>query len=168
MAEDLREAQGSPGPFGPATPPWSSGAPSPDINGTINLSMSPTNGPSTPGASSVTSSSAIPNYASLLGSSPEAARRTPTPPAYRPGYARHEVEGIGGVVKSMRVRTVRIGRCVPEWEDEKHRGAILDREVSGTARSWCGWCWRPVPSKREYQEEKPKQQSLPLREAGRS
>jgi len=65
-------------------------------------------------------------------------------PHYRPGYARHEVEGIGGVVKSVGVRIIRVGGCVPEWEDEKQRGIIMGREASGQSRSWCGWCMRVI------------------------
>ncbi|KAK7991988.1 hypothetical protein PG988_000782 [Apiospora saccharicola] len=64
-----------------------------------------------------------------------------------PGYVRHEIEGIGGVVKTKRLTMVKVGACVPEWEDEKNRGEILGREVKGIARSWCGWCWRVIPGK---------------------
>lgn len=71
----------------------------------------------------------------------------------RPGYARQEIEGIGGVVKTKLVRIVRVGACVPEWEDERHGagGLVLGREVSGRARSWCGWCWRVIPGKRDLE-----------------
>ncbi|KAI1179257.1 hypothetical protein F4777DRAFT_504292 [Nemania sp. FL0916] len=67
----------------------------------------------------------------------------------RPGYARHEIEGIGGVVKTKLVRTLRVGACVPEWEDEKSKRQILEREVSGGRRSWCGWCARVIPGARD-------------------
>ncbi|KAI0012297.1 hypothetical protein F4779DRAFT_614746 [Xylariaceae sp. FL0662B] len=70
-------------------------------------------------------------------------------PQLRPGYARHEIEGIGGVVKTKLVRIVRVGACVPEWEDEKSKGQVLEREVSGHSRSWCGWCWRVIPGKKD-------------------
>lgn len=64
----------------------------------------------------------------------------------RPGYERHEMEGIGGVMKKKLVRIVRVGACVPEWEDEKVRSeCILAREIKGVARSWCGWCDRVIP-----------------------
>ncbi|KAI3322563.1 hypothetical protein HD806DRAFT_129872 [Xylariaceae sp. AK1471] len=69
----------------------------------------------------------------------------------RPGYARHEIEGIGGVVKIKLVRMMRVGACVPEWEDERKKGHILEREVSGGRRSWCGWCWRVIPGARDFQ-----------------
>ncbi len=74
-------------------------------------------------------------------------RRTPSP-ALGPGYDRHEIEGIGGVVKRKLVKMVRVGACVPEWEGEKARGEILPTEVD---RSWCGWCWRVIPGKKDYE-----------------
>ncbi|KAG4033865.1 hypothetical protein MFRU_004g03630 [Monilinia fructicola] len=61
-----------------------------------------------------------------------------------PGYARHEIEGIGGVMKKKRVRMVKVGACVPEFGDEKGEGRYLVREIEGRARSWCGWCDRAV------------------------
>ncbi|KAI0972339.1 hypothetical protein F4678DRAFT_430035 [Xylaria arbuscula] len=92
--------------------------------------------------------------------------RTPSPPhsvgwattscsgsSLRPGYARHEIEGIGGVVKTKLVRMMRVGACVPEWEDERNGGRILEREVSGRRRSWCGWCWRVIPGARDKSDE---------------
>ncbi|KAK2624989.1 hypothetical protein QTJ16_005358 [Diplocarpon rosae] len=62
-----------------------------------------------------------------------------------PGYARHEIEGIGGVVKKKLVRMVKVGACVPECGDERDAGTFLVKEQEGVARSWCGWCWRVVP-----------------------
>lgn len=76
--------------------------------------------------------------------------RTPSP-AVGPGYARHEVEGIGNKIKTVRVSMIRIGGCVPEWKDEKVTGQSLRREVSGEVRSWCGWCERPVPGRRDLE-----------------
>lgn len=61
-----------------------------------------------------------------------------------PGYARHEIEGIGGVVKKKRVKMIKVGACVPEFGDEKAQGRYLVREMEGRARSWCGWCHRVV------------------------
>ncbi|KAG0652000.1 hypothetical protein D0Z07_1154 [Hyphodiscus hymeniophilus] len=46
-----------------------------------------------------------------------------------PGYARHEVEGIGGVMKKLVVKMVKVGACVPEFGDEKEMGKSLIREV---------------------------------------
>lgn len=68
-----------------------------------------------------------------------------------PGYERHEIEGIGGVVKKKLLRMVKIGACVPEWEDERQKGEILGREVQGRRRSWCGWCWRVIPGRKDYE-----------------
>ncbi|ORY65387.1 uncharacterized protein BCR38DRAFT_409090 [Pseudomassariella vexata] len=85
--------------------------------------------------------------------SPSGSQRTPSP-QLGPGYTRQEIEGIGGVVKTVRVTMVRVGACVPEWEDEKNSGRILGREVSGQARSWCGWCWRVIPGKKDYETAK--------------
>ncbi|XWX01657.1 hypothetical protein V2A60_009685 [Cordyceps javanica] len=79
-----------------------------------------------------------------------ARERTPSPLLLLgPGYERHEIEGIGGVVKRKLVRMVRVGRCVPEWEEERASSRVLGREARGEARSWCGWCWRVVPARRE-------------------
>ncbi|CZT10142.1 uncharacterized protein RAG0_14697 [Rhynchosporium agropyri] len=69
-----------------------------------------------------------------------------------PGYARHEIEGIGGVVKRKLVRMVKVGACVPEWGDEKDAGKFLVREQEGKSRSWCGWCWRVVPGAKDIIE----------------
>ncbi|KAF3006122.1 hypothetical protein E8E14_003602 [Neopestalotiopsis sp. 37M] len=85
-------------------------------------------------------------------SSSPGSHRTPTPPHLGPGYFRHEIEGIGGVVKTKRLSMIRVGACVPEYEDEKHRGEILGREVAGQARSWCGWCWRVIPGKKDHEK----------------
>lgn len=71
--------------------------------------------------------------------------REGTPPL-GPGYERHEIVGIGGVVKKKLLKMVRVGACVPEWEDEKARRIIMGREREGKVRSWCGWCWRVIPS----------------------
>jgi len=86
--------------------------------------------------------------------------RTPSPAVMMgPGYARHEIEGIGGVVKTKLVRMVRVGACVPEWEDEKARGEILGREVQGRVRSWCGWCCRVIPGKKDYDAARERQRA---------
>jgi hypothetical protein len=48
---------------------------------------------------------------------------------------------------------VRVGACVPEWEDEKGSNSkILAREVNGAARSWCGWCWRVIPGEKDKRQ----------------
>ncbi|KAI5462111.1 hypothetical protein BGZ63DRAFT_423413 [Mariannaea sp. PMI_226] len=91
------------------------------------------------------------------------ADRTPSP-MLGPGYNRHEIEGIGGVVKRKRVRMVRVGACVPEWDDERGSGArILGREVRGVRRSWCGWCWRVIPSDKDYSNSPPSSSASSVR-----
>ncbi|EWZ36854.1 hypothetical protein BFJ70_g1359 [Fusarium oxysporum] len=85
--------------------------------------------------------------------------RTPSP-SLGPGYLRHEIEGIGGVVKRKRVRMVRVGHCVPEWDDERTSGSrILGREVRGERRSWCGWCNRVIPGEKDLLNEPPSSSS---------
>ncbi|KAJ0333796.1 hypothetical protein COL922a_010468 [Colletotrichum nupharicola] len=78
-------------------------------------------------------------------------QRTPSP-QLGPGYERHEIEGIGGVVKTKLVRMVSVGACVPEWDDERHSSKILSREANGIRRSWCGWCWRVIPGKDDLEK----------------
>ncbi|KAI1332638.1 hypothetical protein F5Y16DRAFT_121623 [Xylariaceae sp. FL0255] len=73
----------------------------------------------------------------------------------RPGYVRHEIEGIGGVVKTKLVRMMRVGACVPEWEDERSKGQILEAEITGRRRSCCGWCWRIIPSEKDLLVKRP-------------
>lgn len=75
--------------------------------------------------------------------------RAPSP-QLGPGYERHEIEGIGGRVKRKLVRMVRVGACVPEGVDETGSSSrVLGPEVRGDARSWCGWCWRVIPGRRD-------------------
>ena len=88
------------------------------------------------------------------GAAVDAHHRTPSP-SLGPGYVRHEIEGIGGVVKTKRLKMVKVGACVPEWEDEKATGEIMGREIKGQTRSWCGWCWRVVPGKKDLDVGKP-------------
>jgi hypothetical protein len=84
---------------------------------------------------------------------PPGATRTPSPALLGPGYARHEIEGIGGQLKKKRVKMVRVGACVPEWVDEKASGEVLGRELRGQLRSWCGWCRRVIPGKKDHERE---------------
>ena len=110
--------------------------------------------PWTPGTISTPNLSATPNPASSGIASGSSSilldRRTPSP-ALKPGYERHEIEGIGGVTKKLRLRMVKVGACVPEWDDERVKGEILGREVQGRRRSWCGWCRRVIPSSGDYE-----------------
>lgn len=72
-----------------------------------------------------------------------------------PGYFRQEIVGIGGVVKHKAKKRVTVGSCVVEYEDERETGKYLVREECGRHRSWCGWCWRVVPSKNEWVSTRP-------------
>ncbi|KAI9881491.1 MAG: hypothetical protein M1830_000054 [Pleopsidium flavum] len=65
------------------------------------------------------------------------------------GYLRQEIEGIGGVVKKKVKRRVKVGRAVREHEDERERAEYLEREGRGEERSWCAWCARVVPGKKD-------------------
>ncbi|ATY65799.1 hypothetical protein A9K55_002081 [Cordyceps militaris] len=98
----------------------------------------------------------------LMGEDAAARARTPSPLLLGPGYERHEIEGIGGIVKRKLVRMVRVGRCVPEWEEERTSARVLGREARGESRSWCGWCRRVVPG-REDLRPKDAGTMLPLR-----
>ncbi|KAE8309732.1 hypothetical protein BDV41DRAFT_547156 [Aspergillus transmontanensis] len=69
-----------------------------------------------------------------------------------PGYFRQEIIGIGGVVKHKAKKRVMVGACVVEHEDERETGQYLAREEAGQHRSWCGWCWRVIPSKSDLQK----------------
>lgn len=60
----------------------------------------------------------------------------------KPGYLQQEIEGIGGVVKKKVKKRVKVGATVWEYEDERESGKYLEREATGAARSWCGWCGR--------------------------
>ncbi|CAK7200964.1 hypothetical protein SEUCBS139899_003664 [Sporothrix eucalyptigena] len=151
-AEDAREAEDMGSSIGSLPGPSSGGIGSPASfasaasTPSVTLNESPWSipiAPATQAASTVGSPLYSPEVAAALVN-----RRTPSP-ALGPGYARHEIEGIGGVVKRKRVKMVRVGACVHDWEDELARGAILEREITGRVRSWCGWCWRPIPSQRD-------------------
>lgn len=87
-----------------------------------------------------------------IDSRAESPSSSPGSPRRDGGYMRHEIEGIGGVVKKKLVRMVKVGACVPEFGDEKDAGKFLVREQEGKARSWCGWCWRVVPGVKDVVE----------------
>lgn len=107
------------------------------------------------GQNNISTSGGLQEPGSTLGSS-----RTPSP-AVGPGYARHEVEGIGNKIKTVKVSMVRVGGCVPEWKDEKATGQSLRREISGEVRSWCGWCNRAIPGKKDLDAERTHPASSP-------
>ncbi|KAI9752384.1 MAG: Isocitrate dehydrogenase [NADP], mitochondrial precursor (Oxalosuccinate decarboxylase) [Chaenotheca gracillima] len=68
-----------------------------------------------------------------------------------PSYERQEIEGIGGVVKKKIKRMEPVGKVVNEWSDEREAGGggWMGREKRGEQRSWCGWCGRVVPGKKD-------------------
>jgi len=143
-AEDARDAAAEGSVFGLSTATGSSMAST--STAPAQPSQPPWGGPGSLGSLGSLSNSSL--------ATPESANgRTPSP-ALGPGYARHEIEGIGGVVKRKRVKMVRVGACVPEWEDEKAKGEILGREVGREVRSWCGWCWRVIPGRRDFEADK--------------
>ncbi|KAK0671737.1 hypothetical protein QBC41DRAFT_314919 [Cercophora samala] len=101
-------------------------------------------------ASNATGGSGSSTLGGLLSAGSDHMRRTPSP-AMKVGYVRHEVEGIGGVMKKISVKRVKVGACVPEWDEERLKGEILGREVQGKRRSWCGWCSRVIPGQGDYE-----------------
>ncbi len=66
-------------------------------------------------------------------------------------YLMQEIEGIGGVVKKKVKRRVRVGAVVKEYEDERDAGNYLRREQQGLVRSWCAWCERVIPGKKDVE-----------------
>lgn len=139
-ADDAREAEGL------ATVHSSSGA-----TPTLSLysgshSWSSSHSSLYSGSSNPSTPSGLLDPTSILGGS----SRTPSP-SVGPGYARHEVEGIGNKIKTVKVSMIRVGGCVPEWKDEKTSGESLRREICGEVRSWCGWCDRVQPGKLDYE-----------------
>ena len=69
----------------------------------------------------------------------------------KPGYLTQEMEGIGGVVKKKVKKRVKVGKTVREYEDEREKAEYLGRETRMENRSWCGWCDRVIPGKRDYE-----------------
>ncbi|KHJ33033.1 putative sulfate transporter [Erysiphe necator] len=71
----------------------------------------------------------------------------------RPGYNRHEIEGIGGVMKNKLVKMVKISECVSGIEaDGKDNDNVLALEIEGKLRSWCSWCQKVIPRNDEYKK----------------
>ncbi|KAF2748281.1 hypothetical protein M011DRAFT_466688 [Sporormia fimetaria CBS 119925] len=80
--------------------------------------------------------------ASLEGDSPDRWKGT--------SYHAQEIEAVGGGFKMKSKKYVRVGQCVKIYEDERDRSIqCLEREVSGRLRSWCSWCDRVIPGKRD-------------------
>ncbi|KAK1079073.1 hypothetical protein LTR33_006692 [Friedmanniomyces endolithicus] len=65
-------------------------------------------------------------------------------------YLTQEIVGIGGAVKKKIKKRVTVGAAVKEYEDEREGTAqFLSREQAGDNRSWCSWCDRVVPGKKD-------------------
>ena len=133
-AEDARYPSSSTA--SPSTMSLHSHVSTPNYNTANNNNNNPLDASSLPAGFSVPDASA---------SSPAASQSRAISPQLGPGYARHEIEGIGGVVKTKLLRMVKVGACVPEWGDEARVKNILGREADGRCRSWCGWCQRVIP-----------------------
>ena len=67
-------------------------------------------------------------------------------------YATQEIVGIGGKVKKKVKKQVSVGAIVKEYEDERDSQKFLEREQTGTNRSWCSWCDRVVMDKKDVEE----------------
>ena len=65
------------------------------------------------------------------------------------GYFRQEIEGVGGRVRGKFKKMVRVGKTVEEYEEERDITDYLRREARQECRSWCGWCDRVVPGKKD-------------------
>lgn len=64
-------------------------------------------------------------------------------------YTTHEIVGIGGKVKKKITKEVMVGAIVKEYDDERISGKFLQREQDAANRSWCSWCARVVPGKKD-------------------
>ena len=64
-------------------------------------------------------------------------------------YNTHEIVGIGGKVKKKITKEVLVGAVVKEYGDEMKTNNFLQREQEGANRSWCSWCARVVPGKKD-------------------
>ena len=64
-------------------------------------------------------------------------------------YTTHEIVGIGGKVKKKLKKRVLVGAIVKEYEEERTDGKFLRKEQEGTNRSWCSWCVRVIPGKKD-------------------
>ncbi|KAK4556558.1 hypothetical protein LTR86_006129 [Recurvomyces mirabilis] len=67
-------------------------------------------------------------------------------------YLTQEVVGIGGAVKKKVKKRVLVGAAVKEYEDEREHGTYLAREQKGLNRSYCSWCERVLPGKKDMED----------------
>ncbi|KAF2434727.1 hypothetical protein EJ08DRAFT_626818 [Tothia fuscella] len=64
-----------------------------------------------------------------------------------------EMEGLGGVMKRKIKKLQLIGASVAVGDDGRDgKSKYLEREMQGKQRSWCAWCDRVVPSKKDRQD----------------
>jgi len=66
-------------------------------------------------------------------------------------YMTQEIVGIGGQLKTKVTEKVRVGQAVKHYEDERSTGRYLSREQNGLNRSWCSWCARVIPRRKNLQ-----------------
>lgn len=65
-------------------------------------------------------------------------------------YSTSEIVGIGGNLKMKLKEMVRVGAIVKEYEDERATcSGFLKREQEGVNRSWCSWCDRVIPGRKD-------------------
>ena len=84
-------------------------------------------------------------------------------------YLMQEIEGVGGVVKKKAKKRVCVGAVVREHEDEHERAVqFLEREVLGKVRSWCAWCERVIPSKKDLEAKNVAKEVRPTSSSGSS
>ena len=62
-----------------------------------------------------------------------------------------EIVGIGGQLKTKVKEKVVVGHPVKHYEDERSTGRYLSREQGGLNRSWCSWCARVIPGKKDLE-----------------
>lgn len=66
-------------------------------------------------------------------------------------YMLQEIVGIGGQLKTKVKEKVVVGHPVKHYEDERSTGRYLSREQGGLNRSWCSWCARVIPGKKDLE-----------------
>lgn len=65
-------------------------------------------------------------------------------------YSTSEIVGIGGNLKMKLREKVNVGAIVKEYEDERATcSGFLKREQEGMNRSWCSWCDRVIPGRKD-------------------
>lgn len=66
------------------------------------------------------------------------------------GYSTSEIVGIGGNLKLKLKEKVKVGAIVEEYEEERATcSGFLKREQEGANRSWCSWCERVIPGRKD-------------------